>query len=301
MASRSTWQRVSRRRPCPVCHKPDWCLFAGSPENPTAAICARVESSKRCGEAGWLHVLRDDGPAWPPWRRTIRRPVKMMAETKPDGIDFDRLTAECQAAMKPEALEQLADSLGVSVESLTRLGAGWSQEHRAWSFPMTDAAGTVLGIRLRLPDGKKLSVRGGREGLFVPTDLDASGRLLITEGPTDTVAMLDLGFAAVGRPNCTGGVRLLADFCRQRQPLEVVIVADGDGPAKRGADSLAAALVAYCPTLRVIVPPAGMTDAREWRRHGATRQEVQTVIDATPVRKLKVHVRKKAGRQSRGA
>ncbi len=59
------WQRVNRRRLCPVCGKPDWCLTAGDTDDPAAVICARTESQKQCGEAGWLHVLRDDGPTWP--------------------------------------------------------------------------------------------------------------------------------------------------------------------------------------------------------------------------------------------
>lgn len=64
------WQRVGKRRPCPICHKTDWCLVAGPADCPAAVICARVESPKQCAEAGWLHVLRNDGPVWAPWRRS---------------------------------------------------------------------------------------------------------------------------------------------------------------------------------------------------------------------------------------
>ena len=60
-------------------------------------------------------------------------------------IDFAKLTNECAAAMQPEALTRLAAALGVSIESLVRLGMGWSARHRAWSVPMQDAAGNVLG------------------------------------------------------------------------------------------------------------------------------------------------------------
>ena len=35
----STWQRVSKRRPCPVCERPDWCMYAGPDDSPTAVIC----------------------------------------------------------------------------------------------------------------------------------------------------------------------------------------------------------------------------------------------------------------------
>ena len=278
---RGDWQRVSKGRPCPVCSRRDWCLFAGPADAPVAAICARIESPKRCGEAGWLHVLRDEGPTWTPWRRNISRAVRMMTKPGNGQPDFDKMTAEFQAAVRPEALGRLAHNLGLSVESLRRLSVGWAAEGRA------------VGIRLRLPGGRKLAVRGGREGLFIPSSLEAGGRLLIAEGPTDTAALLDLGFAAVGRPSCSGGVRLLAELVRQQQPSEVVIVADSDGPGKKGADSLAGSLVAYCPTVRVITPPTGLKDARQWVRSGATAAEVQEVIDAAEPLRLKISVKRK--------
>lgn len=91
------------------------------------------------------------------------------------------------------------------------------RRHDAWTFPVSDAAGVLTGIRLRLADGRKLSVRGGPEGLFVPADLGQPERLLIAEGPTDTASLLDLGLAAVGRPGIyrpmagrAGGGRQLA-------------------------------------------------------------------------------------------
>lgn len=50
-------QRVTKRNPCPICGKPDWCLRA---EDDSAAICQRISegSVKQCGEAGYLHILR---------------------------------------------------------------------------------------------------------------------------------------------------------------------------------------------------------------------------------------------------
>ena len=221
-----------------MCGKPDWCMFVGPEDSPTAAICARVESRKRCGEGGWLHVLRDDGPTWAPWRRSIHVAVRMMSKPGNGKIDVAKLGADFRAAVRAEALDKLAATLGVSAESLRRLGIGWSAKHRAWAFPMQDVAGNVLGIRLRLPSGRKLSVHGGREGLFLPTlttdHWPPTTMLLIAEGPTDTAALLDLGFLAVGRPSCTGGVRLLGELVRKLKPEGVVIVADADAPGNAG-------------------------------------------------------------------
>jgi hypothetical protein len=278
-----------------VCEKPDWCLFAGEPGNPEAAICARIESGKRCGESGWLHHLRHDGPTWSPRVRRIELSAARIALTPSPSLD--KLAADCTAAVRPEALDKLAAALGVAVESLRRLGVGWSAKHRAWAFPMSNAAGDVLGIRLRLSGGKKLAVRGGKEGLFIPEGIDAHGLLLVAEGPTDTAALLELGFSSVGRPSCTGGVKLLVELVRNHRPASVVIVADADAPGQRGAETLAAVLVAYSQSVRIIAPPSGIKDAREWKRSGATAADVQAVIDAAPVRKLAVLARtqRKAG------
>jgi hypothetical protein len=198
--------------------------------------------------------------------------------------------AEFRRAADPGRLVQLADSLGLSVPSLRHLGIGWSESHRAWSFPMTNAAGSVLGIRLRRWNGFKFSVAGGKEGLFIPaiTKGDSSA-LLICEGPTDTAALLDLGFAnVVGRPSCTGGIKLLAEFVMRRERRDVVIVADADEPGRRGADDLASVLVAFAASVRVVQPPAGIKDARDWLRAGATRVDVEQAIKEMQVRRLTV-------------
>jgi hypothetical protein len=148
----------------------------GPTTTPTPWICARIESPKRCGEGGWLHPLRADGPTWAPWRRTMRRAAQMTTRPEPAALDFGVLAAGAEAAVRPERLGALALSLGVSVESLGRLAVGWLPSRRAWSFPMRDAAGTVVGIRLRFPSGRKLSAKGGREGLFIPSGIGRGAR-----------------------------------------------------------------------------------------------------------------------------
>lgn len=291
--SPSSWQRVSKRRKCPVCGRPDWCLYAGRDDSPDAVICARTESRKRCGESGWLHQLRRDGPAWSPRVRRIE-----VSAAKIGGeqiIDFANLAAEYQQAIQLEALERLAVALGLTANSLKRLGIGWSKQNGAWTFPMYDAGGNVLGIRLRLAGGRNLSVRGGHEGLFIPEGLPHGDRLLVTEGPTDCGAMLDLDFSAVGRPSCIGGVRLLVELVRRHRPAEVVIVADGDTPGQRGAENLAMVMATYVSAVRIITPPSGIKDARAWKQSGATAADVQSGIDAVPVQNLTVHRRQNTG------
>jgi DNA primase len=158
---------------------------------------------------------------------------------------------------------------------------------------MTDGAGNVLGIRLRRQNGFKFSVTGSKEGLFLPSGIEAErSPLLVCEGPTDTAAMLDLDYRiVVGRPSCTGGIKLLVEVVRQRQLPEVVIVSDGDEPGRRGADNLARVLVAYAPAVRVIAPPEGVKDVRAWLQAGGSRRVVAQAIDAAIVRRLVIRAR----------
>lgn len=279
------WQRVSKRRPCPVCGHPDWCLITGPEGAPTAAICPRVESSQRAGEAGYLHVLRpDDGPQRPR-RRTVRASSEPMGERQTE-IAREALLGALGTPL--ELLERLGVNLGLSAESLQRLGACWLPERRAWGFPMREANGRICGVRLRLPNGRKLAIKGGREGLFYPIDIEPGGRLLAAEGPTDTAALLDLGFSAVGRPSCSGGVRHVLQLVRRLEAAEAVVVADGDKPGRLGAERLTASLVAYVATVRTIRPPDGIKDARAWKAAGATHGDVQAAIEAAEPRWLAI-------------
>jgi phage/plasmid primase-like uncharacterized protein len=156
---------------------------------------------------------------------------------------------------------------------------------------MRDASGNVVGIRLRTSDGRKFAVKGSRDGLFIPTRLPNGERLLIAEGPTDTAALLDLGFAVVGRPNCSGGAGLIVELVKRWKTHDVVIVADGDTPGRRGAEDLASILAAYTSAVRVIAPPPGVKDARQWRLVGATHGDIQAAIEAAPVKQLTVRVK----------
>jgi hypothetical protein len=205
--------------------------------------------------------------------------------------DLSKLAERCRKTLTPDRLAGFARSLGVSPGALSALGVGWSADHLAWTFPMTDpATGRTVGIRLRDPDGAKYAVRGGKDALFLPATAPAPAEtLFVTEGPTDAAALLDLGFPNVaGRPSCTGGVRNLVALVRSRRPAEVVIVADADDRGRAGAERLAVVLVLQVPAVRVVTPPAGVKDVRAWGQAGATRADVEELVRAAPVRRLTV-------------
>jgi hypothetical protein len=265
-------------------------LYAGPASDPEAVICPRTESGKRAGEAGWLHILREDRDRAMRSTRTRRVPLRRQAADGTEEADLGKLAQACAEALPPSSflLGLLARRLGVTEGSLRRLGVGWSARHRAWTFPMYGAAGEVRGIRLRGLDGRKWSIKGGREGLFLPDGLDAAQRLLVCEGPSDTAAALDMGCEAVGRPSCTGGADLLLRLVRERRPGELVVVADHDAPGQRGAAALARVLAGYVPTVRLITPP--VKDLRDWLRAGASAADLAKLIEATAPLRITIHV-----------
>lgn len=285
--ARGDWKRVSRRRPCPVCEKDDYCGYAGDDSAPSAAICMRIESDKPTKNGGWLHKLRDDGPLWAPRKRTVHIAAKDL-QPEASALEITKMAEAASLGTPDETLQRLADELGVSLGSLRRLSVGWLIGRKAWGFPMRSDKGEVVGVRTRYASGAKAAIKGGREGLFVPADLEPGGRLLIAEGPTDTAALLGLGFSAVGRPSCTGGVKHIVGLAKRLAPSEVVIVADADGPGQTGANNLASVLLTYVLAVRVITPPA--KDARDWVRSGATAADVEALITATPRKSLKIRV-----------
>ena len=279
--------RVSRRNPCPVCGRFRWC---GVSPDGSICVCMRISDGavKQTKNGGWLHRLRERDI--PPMVR-VRRIV--FTEPEMPSVDCCRLASDFAAAVDIGRLGKFAEGLGLSTDSLTRLEVGWSSDSKAWAFPMRRGQ-QIVGIRLRSWTGHKWSVTGSREGLFIPHGLTFSERLLIAEGPTDTAALLDMGFEAVGRPSCSGGVRLLVDLARSRRVMDIVIVADADphGAGQRGAESLAVALAPYCPSVRVIAPPGGIKDARDWRRAGAGHDDIMAVVEAMPARRLVIRCKR---------
>jgi DNA primase len=195
-----------------------------------------------------------------------------------------------------DKLQALAYSLGLSGRSLQSLRVGW--DGHAFTFPMFDDCGKIIGIRRRFPNGSKISVKGGRNGLFIPTDLTEAGPLLVCEGPTDTAAALGLGFAAIGRPNCNSLVEMTVRAVRGRD--EIVVVADNDAVGQMGADRLAGVLALCCPHVRIVHPPDGVKDLRQWLNAGLTCEILRKVIGHTcPMRMTVSFSLAQAGRGGR--
>ena len=132
--------------------------------------------------------------------------------------------------------------------------------------------------------------------MFIPADLPSEGLLLICEGPTDCAAALDLGFAAIGRPNCSSCVDMTVKFCKGRS--EIIIIGDNDPPkedgrrpGKKGAEKLAGKLLLHCSSVKIIYPPDKTKDLRQWLRAGLTSGQLQQIIDKTEVIQIAISFR----------
>jgi len=243
------------------------------------------ESVGSDGAVGYLHRL-DGGTvtgeyvAPPPAKRSIER----------GPADVVRLMSRWLRDTRRADLEELAGELHVDAASLDRLGCAWAAPHKAWAFPMFDGSRRPIGVRLRGTGGAKWCVRGTHNGLFWPRELEVATRtpLLLPEGPTDTAALLALGYNAIGRPSCNGGAPFVLEAVRRLHRSEIVIVADADEPKRTpdgrtirpgpdGARALAADLTAAGTRPRIIAPGQGK-DVRDWVRAGATREDIDRAI-----------------------
>ena len=286
--------RVSKKLPCPICGRHDWCLV--SRDDPASrAICKRTESRFKWGEAGWMHRLRDDDRP-----RSLGSGSFTIDRAEPAGA-VTQLFAQSQRGINAAALAGSAAELGVSVDSLERLevgfltqgamaSAGMHLRCTAATFPMRGVDGAVIGLRLRIP-GRKFAIKGSRNGLFIPRGLsETPSRLLVAEGESDTAALLDLGFDVVGRPGCTSCVQLILRLVKYFAPSEVVVVSDNDHQGRRGAADLARQLRLHCGSVRVLAPPGLVKDARAWKNAGATRGTIEEAIATTAFMNLSTRV-----------
>lgn len=253
---KTQWKRVSKSCSCPVCGKPDWCMISS---DESAAICSRIESAKRAGNAGWVHRLQDKPYRRPQWRTTERR--KQRRELS----EIVEIAIGCQRTILPASILWLADELGVEPRALRSLSVGMNTEYRAFSFPMREPNGSICGIRYRGTNGSKYAEPGSRDGMFFDPDSLAGDYLAIVEGASDAAALLSIGFqSVVGRASCHANIGQLVQLCRRLQFRSVLIVPDADQKGWQGARLLAEQLIQrtrIAPDFLNL--PPGIKDVRE--------------------------------------
>lgn len=209
---------------------------------------------------------RRRGPYIPP------TPIRQAIPDKP--IDAQAIWQRWFDATDFQHLDGLGMSLGVDTDALRAIGCAWAPPHSAWSFPMKDATGKVIGIRLRNEDGHKWAVKGSKSGLFIPSEHHVSdGTLHLVEGVTDLAAAMTIGLYAIGRAACLGQENLILDFIRMQKVRRLVILADLDDPGIRGARKLQDMLP--IPSVMTLLPAK---DVREFVNNGGTPNMIQSIV-----------------------
>lgn len=255
--------RVNRANKCPICGHDTWCLLGR-----TVVLCMRVPSEKpkviKGGETAYIHEYGDNPKPVLINRKRERVPV----------IDVKKVIREwnkAYGAFHDRALMALSVRLGVSVKSLEALEFTRGSRDN-WGIPMKDGFGGYIGMRMRSNSGAKWALTGSQAGIFIPL-LPVGRRVLIVEGPTDTAAALTIGFYAIGRPSCSGGVQHIMTFVQRHFIREAVIVSDNDDPGIKGAVDLQRQL--SVPSCILLLPTK---DLREYLRLVGDKSTIDSMI-----------------------
>lgn len=268
--------RVTSQRRCPVCGGIKFCLVSkAGGDDPEFAYCPRRATSEpRRGELGWLHRLRGGEH-----QITRQRGVELPLVPRNHRNEAERLARAADH-------DGIGRELGLAGDVLKRMLVGWCSRERCSTWPEFDSELRVVGINRRFPSGEKRLRKDDRVGLYLPTDLPrdlSPHQVLLVEGGSDAAAGLGLGAWTIGRHSALSGFSDLKRLVRSRRPAGVTVVADRDsGIGLTSAHQLARVISPYCRRIKVILPPEGIKDLREWCRRGASLEEIGKAEEALP-------------------
>ena len=173
-------------------------LFARGPDDGKRPVCGTPAVPRR--EAPLYKTL---GKTAPP------RPGTLC--TAPDAErDWATMVQRFRTSLTKHDLRSLVEKLGVTPASLNCLDIGITTS--GYTFPEFNGVGEVVGISLRTFTGDKCMLPGSRRGIYIPQGWwDRSDPLLVVEGASDVAAATMMGFAALGRPDCSSGAKQLAE------------------------------------------------------------------------------------------
>lgn len=284
MAKTGKWIECSKKAPCKVCGRTDWCGRSIDPD--TGKTYHRCMSSGADSPPGMRLVKEhpDGGRTYTDGSPDVAGRIGPGGSSGPAGGDasvsremLERLASDYVQNIDAAQAIVVARNLGVPVASLAAVRMGWNPAKKALTFPESAGGGGIVGIphRYGQPEAvgaegeEKRSPKGHHRGITVPVDFrDTTGIVLVVEGPTDVAAAHALGIPAVGRPSNTGGVTDLAIALADR---EVIVLGEfdpkpsGDWPGRDGARAVALGLAnRWGKPVRWSMPPDRAKDLRRW-------------------------------------
>lgn len=262
MTVKSQWTRVTKKEPCVVCSKCDWCTYSD-----IGSCCMRVESKVPMKNGGYLHRSND--------AKTPIKPVARAVTGKPVTIDAVKIWRDLKADTQPCDVERLATLLKVGALNLERVGTVWIATKNAWGFPMRLGDGRIVGFRIRNAAADKWSWPGSKAGIFTAGPLNPMEMLYVVEGPTSLAAILTLGLSAIGRPSCAGQEDIVNEYIKLNRVRRIVIIADNDphDAGLKGAGKLQETL--HVPSVLMMLP---QKDVRAFLIAGGTKQDLENVV-----------------------
>jgi hypothetical protein len=157
------------------------------------------------------------------------------------------------------------------------LAIGGERVAGGWRYPERNAQGERVCTLTRWDapaegQPRYTAARGGKRGLIFRSDglpaysgTNLRDPILVAEGASDTACLHTFAFTAVGAPMAGRGGDELARLLRDRH---VVLIGDNDTAGRKSIQTLAAALVGVCASVRFTFPPDGHKDVRSWVADG---------------------------------
>ena len=201
--------------PCPVCEREKYCLVS---DDGNFVICTKVSSKKKYeAYSGWLHKLSD---------ANFKKPKKVIKSK-----DYSRNINHIQSVyqnLDKDFLTRFANKLNVAPIVLYHLGVGYDKKSQFY-FPMFNADFKMIGLKIRAFNGKRWCVPGSRLGVYIPDDFNSSEEVYICEGESDTAAMLNLGYNAIGKASATSCRNILKELLNCCPIITIVSDYDNHG------------------------------------------------------------------------
>ena len=133
----------------------------------------------------------------------------------------------------------------------------------------------------------KRNMQGVRRVLYRLPEVLGAYQVVLTEGEKDVETLVELGFTATTSPmGASNWRREYAQFLKNK---DVVIMADNDSVGQKYKDAILTSLRGVASSIKVVKVPVGK-DVTDWIESGATRKDIETLIDQTSVYELEAQV-----------
>lgn len=294
---------TNKRLLCPLCGTTDrhgWCMVTS---DLSMVLCNRSDGKrnsninsykyiKTCAAGGQLFIHKSIAES-KEYKDAPEKFEPIIKEKPPLDFDLWRFCNSCYwDTAGDEKIESLAEKLNVDSQVLYYFGIGYyrddwqfdaasgnggtiygldtreSGDIGSYTIPLFDWQNKVIGVRLRVDDGRRCGFAGGKNGIIRPSTVKIdSSPLYICEGESDVAVALDMGLNVIGRPGCNAAVPYIKQFVK-RSYRDVIIISDADDPGVKGAKSLAAEIQDCCKSVKVIMPKRADNDLRGARDSG---------------------------------